>query len=48
VRIDRNLVAHQLRNGLGVNLDFYTISDLGQRLESLNLLEQILPSMAVN
>jgi hypothetical protein len=31
-----------------VNLDVYTISDLGQRLESVNLLEQSLASTAVN
>jgi hypothetical protein len=39
--IDPKLVADQLGHGLGVNLDVYTISDLTQRLESVNLLEQV-------
>jgi hypothetical protein len=34
--------------GLGVNLDAYTISDLSQRLESVNLLGQSLTSTASN
>jgi integrase len=46
--IDPKLVADQLGHGLGVNLDVYTISNLGQRLESVNLLEQSLASTAVN
>jgi hypothetical protein len=46
--IDPKLVADQLGHGLGVNLGVYTISDLGQRLESVNLLEQSLASTAVN
>jgi|SRR6185295_11750763 len=46
--IDPKLIADQLGHGLGVNLDVYTISDLGQRLESVNLLEQSLTSTAIN
>jgi hypothetical protein len=46
--IDPKLVADQLGQGLVVNLDVYTISDLEQRLESMNLLKQSLSSMAVN
>jgi hypothetical protein len=46
--IDPKLAADQLGHGLGVNLDVYTISDLGQRLESVNLLEQSLASSAIN
>jgi hypothetical protein len=46
--IDSKLVADQLGNGLVVNLDVYTISDLTQRLESVNLLEQSLASTAIN
>jgi hypothetical protein len=46
--IDPKSVADQLGHGLGVNLDVYTISDLGQRLESVNLLELSLASTAVN
>jgi len=46
--IDPKLVADELGHGLGVNLDVYTISDSGQRLESVNLLEQSLASSAVN
>jgi integrase len=46
--IDPKLVADQLGHGLGVNLDVYTVSDLGQRLESVNLLEQSLASAAIN
>jgi len=46
--IDPKLVADQLDHGLGVNLDVYTISDLTQRLESVNLLEQSLASTSVN
>lgn len=42
------LVADQLGHGLGVNLDVYMISDLGQCLESVNLLEQSLVSTAIN
>ena len=41
-------VPDQLGHGLGVNLNVYTISDLGQRLESVNLLEQSLASPAIN
>jgi hypothetical protein len=41
-------VADQLGRGLGVNFNVYTISDLGQRIESVNLLEQRLASAAVN
>ena len=44
--IDPKLVADQFGHLLGVNLDVYTISDLGQRLESVNLLEQSLASPA--
>ena len=44
-RMDPKLVADQLGHGLGVNLDVYTISDLIQRLESVNLLEQSLASL---
>ena len=47
-RVNPKLVADQLGHGLGVNLDVYTISDLTQRLESVNLLEQSLGSTAVN
>jgi len=46
--IDPKLVADQLGHGLGVNLNVYTISDLGERLESVNLLEQSLASPAIN
>ena len=46
--IDPKLVADQLGHGLGVNLDVYTISDLSQRLDSVNLLEQSLASTAIN
>ena len=46
--IDPKLVADQLGHGLGVNLDVYTISDLGQRLVSVNLLEQSLASPSIN
>ena len=46
--IDPKLVADQLGHGLEVNLDVYTISDLGQRLESVNLLEQSLASPAAS
>jgi hypothetical protein len=46
--IDPKLVADQLGHGVGVSLDVYTISDLGQRLESVNLLEQSLASNAVH
>jgi hypothetical protein len=46
--IDPKLGADQLGHGLGINLDVDTISDLGQRLESVNLLEQSLASSAVN
>jgi integrase len=46
--IDPKLVADQLGHGLGVNLDVYTISDLTQRLESVNLLEQSLASPSIN
>ena len=46
--IDPKLVADQLGHGLGVNLDVYTISDLTQRSESVNLLEQSLASTAIN
>jgi hypothetical protein len=46
--IDPKLVADQLGHGLGVNLDVYTISDLTQRHESVNLLEQSLASSAIN
>jgi integrase len=46
--IDPKLVADQLGHGLGVNLDVYTISDLGQRLESVNILEQALASTTIN
>jgi hypothetical protein len=45
--IDPKLVADQLGHGLGVNLDVYTISDLTQRLKSVNLLEQSLALMEV-
>jgi hypothetical protein len=45
--IDPKLLATSLR-GLGVNLDVYTISNLGQRLESANLPEQSLGSTAIN
>jgi hypothetical protein len=48
VEIDPKLVAEQLGHGPGVNLDVYSISDLTQRLESLNLPEQSLASTAVN
>ena len=41
-------VADQLGYGLGVNLDDSTISDLGQRLESVNILEQVLASTTIN
>ena len=34
--IDPKLVPDQLGHGLGVNPDLYTISDLGQRLESVS------------
>jgi hypothetical protein len=33
---------------LGVDLTVYTISDLGQRFESVNLREQSLTSTAIN
>ena len=46
--IDPKLVADQLGHGLGVSLDVYTISDLTQRLESVNLLEQSLAFTAIN
>ena len=46
--IDPKLVADQLAHGLGMNLDVYTISDLTQRLESVNLLEQSLASTAID
>jgi integrase len=46
--IDPKLVADQLGHGLGVNLDVYTISDLGQRLESVNLFEESLTLNAIN
>jgi hypothetical protein len=42
--IDPKLVADQLGHGLGVNFEVYTISDLAQRLDSVNLLEQSLGS----
>jgi len=41
-------VADQLGYGLGVNLDDSTISDLGQRLEFVNILEQALVSTTIN
>ena len=42
------LVPNHWHMGLGVNLDVYTISDLGQHPESVNLLEQILASSSIN
>ena len=46
--IDPKSVADQLGHGIGVNIDTYTISDLTQRLESVNLLEQSLASAAIS
>jgi hypothetical protein len=46
--IEPKLVADQLGHGLVANLDVYTISDLGQRLESVNLLEQSLASTTIS
>jgi hypothetical protein len=46
--IDPKLVADQLGHGLGVKLDVYTISDFGQQLKSVNILEQSLASTTIN
>lgn len=45
---DRKFVAVQLGHGFGVDLDICEISNLGQRIDSLNLPEQSLASAAVN
>ena len=37
--IDPKVVADQLGHGIGVNLDVYTKSDLGQRSEAVRKLE---------
>ena len=42
------VVADQLGNGIGVNLDTYTIADLGQRLAAVNTLKESLASTAIN
>jgi hypothetical protein len=46
--IDSKLVADQLGHGIGVNIGTYTISDLTQRLESVNLPDQIFATSTIS